>query len=594
MAISRPVIIKVSGEAGQRGPRGFPLKLKGTKDFPAELSGQYKVGEDVLEGLQPGDAGYEPPSQGFAYIIGKDIWVFDEGDVWINAGAIRSGVSIAGVNATDPDIPPSVTDIGTEFDAVLLFDLPRAPITSISTVNTLTPDQLPDVDVTLPGGDVDLEFSLPRAPQFTVGSVSATPPGGQPVVTDSGVDGDITLNFELPRGATGPSDTRVDNVLFVASDGDDVNHSGESVADPYATIKKALEKATAGTTVFVRAGDYTEANPLTIPAGVSIVGDSLRTVTVRPANPTSDIFYVNNGCYVTGMTFRDHLAPAAAFAFDPNGGAGNIFTSPYIQNCSSITTTGKGAFINGAVVGGLKSMVMDSFTQFNQGGIGIHLIEGAYAQLVSVFTICCDVGFLAESGATASISNSNCAFGNIGIKADGRSDILYDGRTIGDFSIGTTFDISIEQEPVIGDGVTFDGGNTFYVVDSFELIETPGEPTFFRITLTTRIEDFVPDDTVATFHALSTFAVSAVTFEFVGTGTDLAFATPRLGGVPIQENEVVEEGAGKIYFTSTDQKGDFRIGKELTINNQSGIITGTTFQRSLFSVLTPYILAIEG
>jgi hypothetical protein len=593
MAIRRPVIIKVSGDAGQRGPRGFPLRLKGTKEFPAELSGQYKVGEDVLEGLQPGDSGYETPVIGFAYIIGKDVWVYDDIEVWINAGAIRSGVSIAGVNATDPDVPPSVVDVGDEFDAVLLFDLPRAPITTIGTIETVNPDQLPDVSATLPGGDVELDFSLPRAPQFTVGSVEDSEPGGNPVVTDSGVDGDINLNFVIPRGATGPSDTRVDNVLFVASDGDDVNNSGESIADPYLTIEKALTEATAGTTVFVKSGDYTENNPLTIPAGVSIVGDSLRTVTVRPANSTSDIFYVNNGCYITGITFRDHLDPAAAFAFDPNGGAGNIFTSPYIQNCSSITTTGKGAFINGGVVGGVRSMVMDSFTQFNQGGIGVHLTEGAYAQIVSVFTICCDIGFLAESGATASISNSNCAFGNIGVKADGRSNILYQGVTLGTTAFGTTIDISIEQDPVIGDGVTFDSGQTFYVVDSFEAIED-GETLFYRVTLTTGLEDEVLDDSVATFHALSTFSVSAHTFEFVGTGTDLATATPRLGGVPIQENEIVEAGEGKVYFTSTDQKGDFRIGQELIINNQSGIITGTTFERSLFAVMTPYILAIEG
>jgi hypothetical protein len=251
-------------------------------------------------------------------------------------------------------------------------------------------------------------------------------------------------------------------------------------------------------------------------------------------------------------------------------------------------------FINGGVVGGLKSMVMDSFTQFNQGGIGVHLTEGGYSQIVSVFTICCDVGFLAESGATASISNSNCAFGNEGIKAEGRSDILYQGSSIGTTGLGSlTIDMGVENDPVIGDGITFDGGATFYIIDSFEVI-ADGETNFYRITLTTRLQDEIADNSQATFHALSTFAVSAHTFEFVGTGTNLSTATPRLGGVPIQENEVVQAGEGKVFFTSTDQKGDFRIGQELTIDNQAGIITGTTFERSLFAVITPYILAIEG
>jgi hypothetical protein len=53
------------------------------------------------------------------------------------------------------------------------------------------------------------------------------------------------------------------------------------------------------------------------------------------------------------------------------------------------------------------------------------------------------------------------------------------------------------------------------------------------------------------------------------------------------------DGRGKVYFTSTDHKGDFRIGGDLLINRESGTITGTTFDRSLFAVLTPYILALE-
>ena len=87
---------------------------------------------------------------------------------------------------------------------------------------------------------------------------------------------------------------------------------------------------------------------------------------------------------------------------------------------------------------------------------------------------------------------------------------------------------------------------------------------------------------------------SSHTFEFVGTGTDILTATPQLGGVPIQANEIVEENGGKVNFTSTDQWGDFRIGGGLLINNAEGTIEGVTFDRSLFAVLTPYILALEG
>jgi hypothetical protein len=69
---------------------------------------------------------------------------------------------------------------------------------------------------------------------------------------------------------------------------------------------------------------------------------------------------------------------------------------------------------------------------------------------------------------------------------------------------------------------------------------------------------------------------------------------PYNGGFPIQENEVTEEKGGRVYFTSTDQQGDFRIGTELVFNRVDGTISGRTFNKALFAVMTPYILAIEG
>jgi hypothetical protein len=74
----------------------------------------------------------------------------------------------------------------------------------------------------------------------------------------------------------------------------------------------------------------------------------------------------------------------------------------------------------------------------------------------------------------------------------------------------------------------------------------------------------------------------------------LVNALPATGAMPIQANEVVQTNGGLVVYTSTDQRGDFRIGDQLTINGSSGTITGDTFDKSLFAILTPYILAIEG
>ena len=254
------------------------------------------------------------------------------------------------------------------------------------------------------------------------------------------------------------------NVLYVSKSGSDSN-DGSSLSYAKLTIKSAIAAANTGTTIFVKSGDYTEITPITVPEYVSIVGDNLRSVTVRPTTSTNDIFYVNNGVYISNMTFKDHQAPAAAISFNPDGSAGAIFISPYIQNCTSMTTDGTGMRVDGDFALGTKSMMVDAFTQYNQGGIGVHILNSGYVSLVSVFTICCDKGVLCESGGTCSITNSNSSFGNYALYADGVSAVKYTGTVNGDTK-GYTFDINgLSVKPVIGDAVSFGDGN-YYTISS--------------------------------------------------------------------------------------------------------------------------------
>jgi hypothetical protein len=257
----------------------------------------------------------------------------------------------------------------------------------------------------------------------------------------------------------------VDNVLYVSKSGNDAN-SGVSLNYSKATIAAAVSIATTGTTIFVKSGDYTEQNPINVPPHVSIVGDNLRTVTIRPAHPTQDLFYVGNGCYLAHMAFKDHMSPAAAVAFNPDGRAGVITMSPYVQNCTSMTGDGTGMRVDGNHALGTKSMVVDAYTQYNQGGIGIHLLNKGYAQLVSVFTICCDVGFKAESGGFCSITNSNSSFGNYALLADGVSDPLSSGFV----TTATTQKITLSNlttRPGVGEAIEFSGqAGTFYTVNT--------------------------------------------------------------------------------------------------------------------------------
>ena len=162
------------------------------------------------------------------------------------------------------------------------------------------------------------------------------------------------------------------------------------------------------------------------------MGDDQRTVTVSPQTPTKDIFHVRKGSKLSNMTFAHHTAPAAAVGF-PTGDTiaenvgGGKWKGPYIQNCTSDTTTGTGIYIDGDQARSLKAMNVDAFTQYNQGGIGVAVTNNGFAQLVSVFTICCDKAITVHKGGQADIANSNCSFGTYGLVANGLSDLQYSG-----------------------------------------------------------------------------------------------------------------------------------------------------------------------
>jgi len=223
------------------------------------------------------------------------------------------------------------------------------------------------------------------------------------------------------------SGVTVTNILYVTKDGND-NNTGKKLGDAKATIKAAVSEATTGTVIKVSAGYYVEDNPIELPDQVSITGDSLREVSVTPLNIDEDLFYVGTGNYIAEMAFTcNQPSSGAIFAFNPNNQR-YINQSPYIQNCTNFIRNSTGLRIDGEnALGPLKSMVLDSYTQYNQGGIGVSITNEGYAQLVSLFTICDDVAVYCGSGGACDLTNSNSSFGNYGLVADGIGPLKYVG-----------------------------------------------------------------------------------------------------------------------------------------------------------------------
>jgi Protein of unknown function (DUF1565) len=564
--------------------------------------------------------------------------------------------------------------------------------------------------------------------------------------------------------------TTVTNVLYVTADGSDTN-TGLKLGDAKRTIGAALTEATAGTVIKISPGSYIENNPLVIPEQVSLVGDSLREVSVSPQNANSDFFYVSNGNYVTEMSFTGTLnSGKALFAFNQNK-VGYYNQSPYIRNCTNFIPNSIGMKIDGNyAIGQTKSMVTDSFTQYNQGGIGVSITNEGYAQLVSLFTICDDIAVYCGSGGACDLTNSNSSFGNYALVSDGISPVKYTGIVTSaadvnsnvftlDLNVPTlgvqtasydnvtgivTITTSTDHNFSVGMGVTISGlqftcpsgpgivtypsGNNGYIfsvkstpsVNSFSAyvgastlphtyqsggtvkldvvrpfdgqvvyfdslyytvdkvvvssggtgytgnvnvtIDSPSTswgipatavaevvngsvvnvemvssgrgygstpptvtfstptsgintatgyasliPTYYiiqsstpisagicTITLTDNVPYAVGVGTTVPFFKQSRVLASGHSLEYIGTGVTIATSLPAAGGVPIQKNEVDMRNGGLVVYTSTDQSGNFRIGEGVVINQQTGTISGTFYSKSLFSAMTPFILALGG
>ena len=285
-------------------------------------------------------------------------------------------------------------------------------------------------------------------------------PGKKPVVADLQT-GELALNTydaeiytirersgigtDIVRLGAG---TTVTNILYVTKDGSDTN-TGRKLGDAKATIAGAIAAAGAGTVIKVSAGSYVENNPLTLPEQVSIIGDSLREVSVSPQN-TGDLFYVANGNYIAEMSFVGAANTGAVFAFNPNQ-VGYFNQSPYLQNCTNFIPNSIGLKIDGSkAIGPLKSMVLDSYTQYNQGGIGASITNEGYAQLVSMFTICDDYAIYCGSGGACDLTNSNSSFGNYGLVADGVSALKYSGIITSYASAGSDIFVLDLNVPTLG------------------------------------------------------------------------------------------------------------------------------------------------
>jgi len=253
-------------------------------------------------------------------------------------------------------------------------------------------------------------------------------------IIDSGPAAAPNINYPAGQLTWQPSGARIGNEWFVNKLGSDSN-GGTGPGDAFLTIKKACSIAESGDTIRVYAGIYIEDGPIQLNERVAVVGEDLRRTLVTTKDKT-DLFHVRRGCYVAQMSFIGESNPGKAMISFPTRGNGYAngteqdWQSPYIQNCTNFVPDSIGMRIDGNRAGGFKSMVLDAYTQYNQGGIGVSITNFGYAQLVSLFTICCDTAVFCDSGGVCDLNNSNCSFGNYALVSNGATPLQFTGTIV--------------------------------------------------------------------------------------------------------------------------------------------------------------------
>ena len=191
------------------------------------------------------------------------------------------------------------------------------------------------------------------------------------------------------------------------------NSWGKTPSTSFQTLKYALDNyAQSGDTVVIASGIYDETFPLTVPVGVAIKGDGLKSTFIRPTAPTNteDAFLIEGDCNIVDLCVN-------GFYYDSVGDTGyafrlkNTYTvsadgrRPYIQRVSVITTgsttsgsdprgynagdAGRGALVDGssaAASSAEAAVLFNECTFIVPNSVGLYLKNGARAEWLNSFT----------------------------------------------------------------------------------------------------------------------------------------------------------------------------------------------------------------
>jgi hypothetical protein len=135
--------------------------------------------------------------------------------------------------------------------------------------------------------------------------------------------------------------------------------------------------------------------------------------------------------------------------------------------------------------------------------------------------------------------------------------------------------LSVSNPIKLGDNVKIGNNNNYFIVSGFTNQDTGAQTATVRLVSEVSTLDAYPDQTTIQFtRKYSNCRFTGHDFLDIGTGGFADTNYPNEPSQPADQSDEVEfNNGGRVYWTSSDQGGDFRVGDLFRIQQATGIAT---------------------
>ena len=279
----------------------------------------------------------------------------------------------------------------------------------------------------------------------------------------------------------------IPNVYYVSTNGTDAPGYGLTLNAPYATVKYACANVTGPATIFIKTGLFSEQLPISIPAGVALVGDELRGTTIQPyatinqtatasyktvAGTITNIvtpsqIYISTGGSVADLAVGSQIVISGASLTSSNLPAGTYYITSVSTVAGNYVTVS--ATANGATITNLITNANPTSMTFSAGNNSIAVTTTANMRNGT------PIRFTSASIVVATLSTSSTGgvvtiSSNTGIQPG--QPIVFFGTAIGSLVAGTTYYVR-----EVLSGITITISTTSDILDVMPQVDAIGAMT---------------------------------------------------------------------------------------------------------------------